>query len=71
MASPADLKAKLEAFVVEQQKALDALASQTAIEEARIKGQLLAARGVLAAWDKKVDGLVDALNAAGITIRLD
>ena len=67
MSASDDLKAKLEAFVLEQQAALTALDARTAVERARLTAQIAAAEAVLSKWTNKVDTteLIDALALVG------
>jgi hypothetical protein len=71
MASGAELKARLETFIAEQQKAVEKMDVTYKAERTRVQTQIAAAQGVLAKWDASVDGLVDALGVAGIVIRLE
>lgn len=68
MADPTVLKARVQAhldhLVVDRAKA----AATYAAELARMDAQIAATERVLAAWDARVDGLIDRLTEAGIQI---
>ena len=61
-------KGRLSVFIREQEAALTALEERYLDEKVRLVNQIAAAKRALAAWDPKVDGLVDALKAAGIQL---
>ena len=67
-AASQDAKVRLEAFVVEQQAALNALEASTVIERTRLRRQIQTAQAVLSSWDTRVDGFIDALADAGIHV---
>lgn len=65
----ADLKARLETFIAEQQKDLARLESEYLIEKGRMTTQIASAQAVLAKWDKNLEGVIDGLAVAGIQVR--
>lgn len=69
MATGADLKGKLIGFVKEQQDALDRLEASYLAERTRIETQIANADAVLNKWDKNLEGVIDTLALAGITVK--
>jgi hypothetical protein len=68
MADPAVLKANVQAHLERLQRERAAAALTYASELDRMDAQILATQQVLAAWDVRVDGLIDRLTEAGIQI---
>lgn len=68
MGDPRDLKAKVQSYrdrlVAERAKAAETYTG----ELARMDAQITAADQVLAAWDTRVDRLIEKLTAAGIQV---
>lgn len=70
MASAAEMKARVVAYVTRLQQDRDEAAAKYADELRRLDAQIVAANKVLAAWDGKVDTLIGLLSAAGIQVNV-
>lgn len=68
MADPAELKAKVTEYLRRLKAERDKAAATYTGELARMDSQIAATEKVLAAWDTRVDGLIQRLTDAGIQI---
>lgn len=68
MADPAELKAKVTEYLRRLTAEREKAAATYTAELARMDAQIAATEKVLAAWDTRVDGLIQRLTDAGIRI---
>lgn len=66
-----DLKARLDKFVTDQQRALVKLEASYLIEKTRLEAQIASSQLAVSKWDARADALIAALESAGIRLEVE
>ena len=67
----ADLKKRLDLFIITQERALEGLEASYRVEKRRLEAQITYAKAAVEKWDDKADELLDALAKAGIRVKVE